>query len=56
MDKTLPPDVNANSYAYRGTVEGVGRGGKEGGEGWTEKAVILQASFRALIISSSKYF
>ena len=50
MDKTLPPDVNANSYAYRG------RGGKGGGEGWTEKAVILQASFRALIISSSKYF
>lgn len=29
---------------------------KGGGEGWTEKAVILQASFRALIISSSKYF
>ena len=59
MDKTLPSDVNANSYAYRGTVEGregVGRGGKGGGEGWTEKAVILQASFRALIISSSKYF
>lgn len=29
MDKTLPSDVNANSYAYRGTVEGregVGRG------------------------------
>ena len=22
MDKTLPSDVNANSYAYRGTVEG----------------------------------
>ena len=56
MDKTLPSDVNANSYAYRGTVEGREGVGRGVGRVELKKAVILQASFRALIISSSKYF